>query len=73
MLQPVSRPSSPPADAHPLLAALARAPVGDPFTPEQRAELDQQVADIKAGKARLVRHEDLPAVLEEMYRAEHGG
>ncbi|HZF54320.1 MAG TPA: hypothetical protein VE093_36990 [Polyangiaceae bacterium] len=35
--------------------------------------IHQQVADIKAGKARLVRHEDLPAVLEEMYRAEHGG
>jgi hypothetical protein len=43
------------------------------LTPEQRAELDQQVADIKAGKARLVRHEDLPAALEELYRAEHGG
>lgn len=66
-----------PADAepvheHPLLAALARAPRVSWLTPEQRAELDQQVVDIKAGRARLVRHEDLPAALEELYRAEHG-
>lgn len=66
------------ANAHaepidPMLAVLARAPVGAPWTPEQRAELDQAVADIDAGRARLVRHEDVPAALEEMYRAEHGG
>jgi len=67
-MNPTARPNA----EHPLLAALARAPVGEPFTPEQRAELDQQMADIKAGRARLVRHEDLPAALEEMYRAEHG-
>lgn len=60
------------AEDHPLLAALARAPIGKPLTPEQRAEVDQQMEDIKAGRARLVRHEDLPAALEEMYRAEHG-
>jgi hypothetical protein len=57
----------------PVLAALARAPRVSRLTPEQRAELDQQVSDIKAGKARLVRHEDLPTALEELYRAEHGG
>jgi hypothetical protein len=60
-------------DEHPLLAALARAPVGEPWTPEQRAELDQAMVDIRAGRARLVRHEDVPAALEEMHRAEHGG
>jgi hypothetical protein len=75
---PMSRPSSPPAepqpvDDDPVLAALAQAPRVSRLTPEQRAELDEQVADIKAGKARLVRHEDLPAALEELYRAEHGG
>jgi hypothetical protein len=36
-----------------------------------RAQLDQQLADIKAGRARLVPHEDLPAALEELWRAEH--
>jgi hypothetical protein len=60
-------------DDDPVLAALAQAPRVSRLTPEQRAELDEQVADIKAGKARLVRHEDLPAALEELYRAEHGG
>jgi hypothetical protein len=65
------KPAVLPAD--PVLAALARAPEGAPFTPEQRAELDQAVADIAAGRARLVRNEDVPAALEEMYRAEHGG
>jgi hypothetical protein len=70
----------PPADPHtaddavdPVLAALARAPVGEPWTPEQRAELDQAMADIAAGRSRLVRDEDLPAALEEMYLAEQGG
>jgi hypothetical protein len=61
-----------PLDPHPVLAAIARAPLGAPFTPEQRAELDQAVADIAAGRARLVRNDDMPAALEEMYRAEHG-
>jgi hypothetical protein len=55
----------------PVLAALDRAPVGEPFTPEQRAELDQDLADIAAGRARLIAHEDLPAALEELAR-EHG-
>jgi len=49
-----------------VLQALDRAPIGEPFTPEQRAELDQDLADIAAGSARLVRHEDLPQALEEL-------
>jgi hypothetical protein len=61
-----------PVAVHPVLAAIARAPVGAPYAPEQRAELDQALEDIRAGRARLVRHEDVPAALEEMYRAEHG-
>lgn len=62
-----------PGDDDPVLAALARAPRVSRLSPEQRAELDEQLADIKAGRSRLVRHEDLPAALEEMYRAEHSG
>jgi hypothetical protein len=38
----------------PALLALQRAPLGEPFTPEQRAELDQDVADIAAGRVKLV-------------------
>lgn len=47
-----------------VLAALDRAPIGEPFTPEQRAELDQQMEDIRAGRSKLVRHEDRAAWLE---------
>lgn len=45
-------------DEHPLLTALARAPIGEPFTPEQRAVLDEQMEAIREGRAVLVRHED---------------
>jgi hypothetical protein len=37
-------------DDHPMLAAIARAPEGEPLTPEQEAELDQQWADLQAGR-----------------------
>lgn len=57
---------------HPALAAARRAPRVNWLTPEQKAEADTALADIKAGHARLVRHEDVPAALEEMYRVEHG-
>jgi hypothetical protein len=50
----------------PILAALDRAPLGEPFTPEQAAELAQDIADIEAGTARLIAHEDVPDVLAEM-------
>jgi len=49
---------------HPLLAALDRAPIGEPFTAEQQAELAQAMNDIAAGRVQLVRHEDVPAWLE---------
>lgn len=61
-----------PAAVHPVIAALRRAPVGAPYPPEVRVELDRAFEEIQAGRARLVRQEDIPAVLEEMYRAEHG-
>jgi hypothetical protein len=51
-----------------LLVAIANAPEGEPLSPEREAELDQIEADIAAGRARLVRHEDVPAALAEMAR-----
>ena len=62
-----------PSGEHPVLAALARAPRVSRLNTERRAELEQAVADIAAGRARLVRDEDLPAALEELYYQEHGG
>ena len=53
---------------HPLLAALARAPVGKPFSPEQRAILDEQMEAIREGKTKLVPHEDRDA-----WRQAHAG
>jgi hypothetical protein len=58
-----------PLHPHPVLAAMDRAPTGEPFTPEQEAELAHDLADIAAGRARLVAHEDVPAALEEIRRA----
>jgi hypothetical protein len=57
---------------HPVLLAMEQAPPGEPFTPEQEAELAQDVADMAAGRARLVAHEDLPSVLDEIRRARRG-
>ena len=54
-----------------MLAALARAPEVRRLTAEQRAELDGIAAEMAAG--RFVRHEDVPATLEAMHRAERGG
>ncbi len=62
----VTRPASLSHDL--VLQALDRAPIGEPFTAEQRAELDQDLADIAAGRARLIPYEDMPHVLEELAR-----
>lgn len=60
-----------PADAvDPVAAAMRRAPLVRRLTPEQHAELAQDLEDIAAGRARLVSHEDVPRVLEEMGRSE---
>lgn len=62
-----------PAPFDPILAAIDAAPTGEPLTPEQRAELDQAVADIDAGRTRPVPHEEVPAWLEEMANCERDG
>lgn len=46
--------AKPLAPSNPLLAAMARAKVGKPFTPEQRAELDQRMEAIRDGRTRLI-------------------
>ncbi|WP_437994574.1 hypothetical protein [Sorangium sp. So ce145] len=65
-----TRPGSSPSD--PILAAIDRAARVQRLTPEQRAELDRDVAGIAAGRARLVAHEDLPQALEELARGQGG-
>jgi hypothetical protein len=50
--------------------AFARAPIGEPFPPDVLAEIERAEADIRAGRG--VRHEDLPAWLEEHARLQQG-
>ena len=52
------------APLNPLIEAVGRAPLVRALTPKQRAELDQDVADIAAGRVQLVPHDDVPAWLE---------
>ena len=58
-----------PLDFDPVLAACDRAPIVHRLTPEERADLDQAVEDIAAGRSRVVMAEDVPAALEEIARA----
>jgi len=51
--------------------AFERAPVGEPFPLEILAEIERAEADIQAGRG--VRHEDVPAWLEEQARLPQGG
>ena len=49
----------------PVLSALARAPVAEePLPPEVRAELDQQVEDLRAGRRRPIPHEEVQRALD---------
>ncbi len=62
------------ATAHPVVDLVAEAfdhaPVGEPFPPDVLAEIERAEADIRAGRG--VRHEDLPAWLEEHARRQPG-
>lgn len=51
---------------HPVVAAMKRAPRVDVLTPEQRAELAQDLEDIAAGRVQLVPDEE-----REAWYAEH--
>jgi hypothetical protein len=57
-----------PLDIDPIRAACDRAPIVHQLTPEQRAELDQDMADIAAGRMQVIAHEDMPAALEALRR-----
>lgn len=57
-MRPVSLPSDP------ILEAIDRAPVGEPWTPQQRAELDRAMAEVREGCVELVPHEEVHAWLE---------
>lgn len=61
-----------PLEEHPVARAVARAPRVERLTPEQRAELDQQMEEIRAGRAKLTSHADVSLMLEEMRHQEHG-
>ncbi|WP_437961676.1 hypothetical protein WME76_19925 [Sorangium sp. So ce119] len=65
-----TRPDTSPSD--PILATIDRAPRVHRLTPEQCAELEQDLADMAAGRARLVAHEELPQALEELAREQDG-
>jgi hypothetical protein len=61
-----------PLDLDPVLAACKRAPVVRRLTPEQRAELDRAVEDIRAGRSRVVAADGVPEALEEIALANLG-
>ena len=51
-------------DFDPVAAAADGASPGELFTPEERAQLDQAMADIVAGRVELVDNNDVPVWLE---------
>jgi hypothetical protein len=42
------------------------------FTPEQRADIKQSLADVTAGRAKLVPHAEVQRVIAEMRRQQGG-
>jgi hypothetical protein len=62
----MARPARRSVPSDPVLDAIDRAPTVRALTPEQRAELDQDLADIAAGRVTLTAHADVPRALEEM-------
>jgi len=62
------------AAAHPVFDGdLDVAPLDlSEFTPEQRTEIEESLANLAAGRARLVPHEDVQRALDEQ-RVQRGG
>jgi hypothetical protein len=54
----------------PFVTALRNACRGEPFTAEQVAELEHDMAQLEAGTLELVAHDDVPAWLEARAREE---
>lgn len=74
------RPEAPPppddrkmSGADPIRMAMDRAPEVEWLTPEQRAESDEALERLRSGRARLIRHADRAAALEEIARLVDGG
>lgn len=57
----------------PVLEALDRAPIGEPFPSDVLAALDETMKDLAAGRIQLVAHEDVPAWLEQQACSEPRG
>jgi hypothetical protein len=61
-----------PTPLSPVLDGFRRAPLGElgrsELTSEHRAELDQAMADIAAGRVKLIPHAEVQSKLEEMRR-----
>jgi hypothetical protein len=58
-----------PDELDPIREAMRGAPLVRRLTAEQHAELAHDLAAIAAGSARLVAHDDVPTVLEEIARS----
>jgi hypothetical protein len=57
----------------PILDAIDHAPIGDPFTLEEEADLRRAVADIASGRTKPVAQKDVPAWFDEFHRFQRGG
>jgi len=68
MTPPRDEPSRTKPDEHPVLRAIRNAPIGEPFSPEHRADLDRRLEDIRLGRVELIPHEEVHAQLEERAR-----
>lgn len=63
-------PSTNNAAQDPFVTALHNASQGEPFTPEQSAELEHDMAELAAGTLEVVAHDEVPAWLEARAREE---
>lgn len=66
-------PTACPRDTFPIMATAHPLPLPAPldwddFTAEQRAEIEQSLADVAAGRAKLVPHAEVQRVIAEMRR-----
>lgn len=61
-----------PDDAHPLLRALDRAPVGAPLSPEEEAECAAALEDLRSGRVQPIPHAEAQATIARMRREQQG-
>jgi hypothetical protein len=57
-----------PLEHDPVLAAFDNAPLGEPFTDDERAAFEVGMEDIRTGRVRSVSRDDMRATLERMRR-----